>query len=104
MQERHDPGEPAVVAAQVDRGPGHLDVADVGHRLEDLLERRSVAPAVAFLILLPLLSSSRKRSKIRILASTPIPSVSTSAATPGSVSVAPRLASTPRTIQLLTEY
>ncbi len=61
----------------------------------------SKAPEVAFLILLPARSSSRKRSKIRILASTPIPSVRTSAATPGSVRVAPRLANTPSTMMTL---
>ena len=60
------------------------------------------APAVAFLMLLPDLSSSRIRSKIRILASTPIPSVRINAATPGSVSVAPRLANTPSTMIIFT--
>ena len=62
----------------------------------------SKAPAVAFLMLLPARSSSRRRSKIRMFASTPMPRVSTSAATPGKVKVAPRLASTPSTMMTLT--
>ena len=41
--------------------------------------------------------SSRIRSKIRIFASTPIPKVRTSAATPGKVKVAPKLAKIPNT-------
>ena len=52
---------------------------------------------------LPRRRSSRIRSKIRILASTPIPKVKTNAATPGKVSVAPRLASTPKTKVTLTK-
>ena len=59
--------------------------------------------AMAFRSPLPLISSSRTRSKISTLASTEIPIVNTIPAIPGSVNTAPRPASIPKIKRILSK-